>query len=269
MLRHLICAWILLTLVPAVRAVELTLPDAPPAGVFIIDRAGLLNSEDKEAVQSICSGLFTDKNLPVALISFDALADAHGAPTVEGLAPALLDHWSASDSAREWNRGAILLICKTDRKARLQMGATFQHAQDAPCQLIMDRIILTHFKAGDFSGGIRGGIGALAHLLRSGQLPPDAQLAEAQTPVAKPPDSSIGTLLYALAMIALMFVGAIVVLYLIVVFCFIVGSILKRRNWTSTSSSSTDSSSVSDTSNSSTSSSSSSSSDGGGASGSW
>jgi len=265
-------------LVPALRAAESTPLDAPPNGIFILDRAALLTPEDKDAVQSMCSGLFADTNIPAAVISFEALADAHGADTIEGLALAILNHWSASDASREWNHGVILLICKTDRKARIQMGATFQHAEDASCQLIMDHRILPRFKAGDTSGGIRSGIAALALLLRSGQLPPDAQMAEAQTPAAppaKPPEPTIWSALFALAMIALMFAGAIVAVYLIAVFCFIVGPFLKRRNWISTSSSSSsDSSSPSDTSSSSsssssTSSSSSSSSDGGGASGSW
>ena len=72
-------------------------------------------------------------------------------------------------AARAWkpgqvgaNNGAILFIFKNDRKMRIEVGRGLEAVMtDTKTKSILDDIIRPKFKAGDFNGGIQGGVEAM------------------------------------------------------------------------------------------------------------
>ncbi|MFM5924803.1 MAG: TPM domain-containing protein [Novosphingobium sp.] len=86
-------------------------------------------------------------------------------------------HWGLGDKAR--NDGAILIIAPNQRKLRIEVGYGLEGTlTDGLSSLIINRLIVPKFKAGDMVGGIEAGTDALIQQL---QLPPDqAQKIAAQ-----------------------------------------------------------------------------------------
>lgn len=166
-----------LVLVGALCCPAAELPGAPAAGLCV-DAAGLLNDADKQEVERVGAALLAAKGLPLGVVTIGALKD-YGFSSIEKFSSKLLETWEAGDRSRDWPRGAVVVVSKSDRKVRIEMGVTYRHAHDAACDKIMSERIVSRFKAGDFSGGVRGGVGALAQLMEKGTLPVDVQPAEA------------------------------------------------------------------------------------------
>jgi uncharacterized protein len=76
--------------------------------------------------------------------------------TIEDYGVALGRAWGIGQKGS--NTGAILLVAPTERKVRIEVGYGLEgELTDATSSLIISRIIVPHFKQGDFEGGIVGG----------------------------------------------------------------------------------------------------------------
>ncbi|WP_184262329.1 TPM domain-containing protein [Rhodopseudomonas rhenobacensis] len=68
--------------------------------------------------------------------------------------------------------GAILLVAKTDRKLRIEVGYGLEGAlNDVTAKRIIDEIITPKFKAGDFAGGIEDGVDKMLGVIDGEALP--------------------------------------------------------------------------------------------------
>ena len=68
--------------------------------------------------------------------------------------------------------GAILLVAKNDRRLRIEVGYGLEGAiPDLTAKRIIDEMITPHFRDGDFYGGIRAGVEAMAKLIEGEPLP--------------------------------------------------------------------------------------------------
>ena len=68
--------------------------------------------------------------------------------------------------------GAILLVAKDDRALRIEVGYGLEGAlPDVTAKRIVSDIIVPHFKAGDFYGGIDAGVDAMIKVVDGEQLP--------------------------------------------------------------------------------------------------
>lgn len=69
-------------------------------------------------------------------------------------------HWGLGDKER--NDGAILIIAPNDRKLRIEVGYGLEPVlTDGLSSLIINRLIVPRFKAGDMPGGIEAGTDAI------------------------------------------------------------------------------------------------------------
>lgn len=81
-------------------------------------------------------------------------------------------------AARAWhpgqagaNNGAILFIFKNDRKMRIEVGRGLEASMtDTKTKSILDDIIRPKLKAGDFNGGIQGGVEAMIKIASGGAV---------------------------------------------------------------------------------------------------
>lgn len=147
-----------------------TFPEKPPKEHFYVDQADLLNTEDAEAVDQIAGKLLEEEDIPLLVVTIPSLVRYEAVDlTVEQYARKLFDAWGIGSQER--NYGILLLVSVADRKARIELGADWNHQNDQEARYVMDKLIIPKFKAGDFSGGIREGAIALDKMARGLGLP--------------------------------------------------------------------------------------------------
>jgi uncharacterized protein len=68
--------------------------------------------------------------------------------------------------------GAILIVAKNDRRARIEVGYGLEGAiPDAIANRIIDEAVTPHFKQGDFDGGVEAGIDRMISVVNGEPLP--------------------------------------------------------------------------------------------------
>lgn len=142
---------------------------------FIVDRANLISSPDKERIRQIATKVLHDKATPIIVVTIESM-DKYGGTgmRIETFAHLLFDQWAigqAKVGGQLWNTGMLLLVSRDDRKARIELGAGWKHEQDALAQQIMVEQIVPRFRQGDYSGGIVAGVEALDKMARGLELP--------------------------------------------------------------------------------------------------
>ena len=149
------------------RGLTLDLP-RPGGREFVVDRAGLLDDADERAVTEAAGASLDRRQVPIVVVTIEDMA-AHGGSglRIETFATLLFNQWEIGDEeigGTYWNRGILLLVSRDDRKARIELGGGWGRRAEQRTRDIMQRVIVPRFKAGDFSGGIRAGVEALAEL---------------------------------------------------------------------------------------------------------
>ncbi len=177
-------AAVLLSL-PPVRGSR-PLPPAPAAGEFIYDAAHLLRPADREAIQRIQRDAFAFHDTPIVVVTIRSISDYSSGTSIEDLAAMWFNHWGIGKRLRNGqlaNRGILLLVAVYDRQARIELGGDWGFGWDRHAQSIMNETIVAHFKEGDYSGGIRQGVAALAKMAERG---PEADAPSYPSPRTNP-----------------------------------------------------------------------------------
>jgi uncharacterized protein len=142
---------------------------------FVLDKADLITEEHEQQIRGICDKLLTDRATPIVVVTIESMA-AYGAPNmrIETFATVLFNQWGIGYeevNGSEWNTGILFLVSEGDRKARIELGATWGHEHDQVAQRIMDDYIIPKFKGGNFSEGIFLGVQGLDKMARGLALP--------------------------------------------------------------------------------------------------
>lgn len=159
------------------QAKEPGLIDIPRPGdrEFVVDLAEMIRPEDKAKIVEIADKLLKDKATPIVVVTIDSMATHGGSGMrIETFARLLFDQWGighAKIDGQDWNTGILLLVSKSDRKARIELGAGWKRDHDAQASQIMDELIIPKFKTGDYSAGILSGVEGLDKMARGLELP--------------------------------------------------------------------------------------------------
>ncbi len=153
---------------PWVHAVEF--PPKPPKADFFVDRAGLIDQPQRDAINKTAEALLKDERIPLFVVTISSLS-AQGASglSVEQYARQLFDTWGIGTPDR--NYGILLLVSLGDRRARIELGAGFAHRYDSQAEDIMQSLIVPAFRRQDYSTGIADGVRGLDAMARGLQLP--------------------------------------------------------------------------------------------------
>lgn len=149
---------------------------------FVVDIAGLLNPQQTEQVKKTADELLTQTAIPLWVVTIERKSDYSSGLSIEQFARQLYDQWGlgqATINGQQYNRGILLVVARTDREARIELGAGYAGQMDSQTQWIMDNRILPRFKADDYGGGIVAGTNALAEMAR-GELKTSGLLVTAQ-----------------------------------------------------------------------------------------
>jgi len=169
-------------------------PAKPGPREFILDEAKLLKPEAAAEIRNLCDEALTKKKAPIIVVTIPSL-EAYGAKgwPIERYAMNLMGEWGVG--WEEWNYGILLLVSPGDRKARIELGASWARRKDDEAKRVMMERIIPSFKKGDFSRGILDGVKGL-HSLALGNVPSQSQPRTTGAPVPAPgqPSSGIGCL---------------------------------------------------------------------------
>lgn len=206
MARTLTLLFVLVAGAASVAGAQAINLEPPGERDFILDRAGLIRPQDAESIRAICDKLLTEQVIPIIVVTIESMAQYGGqGMNIEKFAYELFNQWGIgyeSVNGVAWNRGVLLLISRDDRKARIELGATWGRGADTYCQQVLDEQIIPNFKDGRFSQGILAGVVALDKLARNEPLPKAAQSKSSGGGFFS---GLMGVLLYPLLIIAALF----------------------------------------------------------------
>ncbi|MFT4562527.1 MAG: hypothetical protein ACI9BW_002273 [Gammaproteobacteria bacterium] len=147
-----------------------TFPDKPQKSDFFVDSAALLNAEARKAINDASSALLKQEQIALFVVTIPSLSSYEATGLgIEKYASELFNEWGIGSQER--NYGMMLLVSAGDRKARIELGAGFEHNYDNQSRDVMRSLIIPAFKRGDYSTGIADGVRGMDAMARGLQLP--------------------------------------------------------------------------------------------------
>lgn len=148
----LLLAVLLVTLL-AIGVLAQAEPAFPELTGRIVDQAGLVTWDDRQAIEADLKALEEKSTDQIAVVTVRSL---EGYP-IEDYAYRLGRKWGIGQAGK--NNGILLVIAPNERKVRIEVGRGLEPLMtDLMSGLIVNNAILPAFRRGDFSGGIRTGV---------------------------------------------------------------------------------------------------------------
>ena len=173
MLRFCFLLWLGLIVQFAVmpaNAADVSFPERPTNGSFLIDEGNMLNEAEEAEINKIAAQLFVEQRIPIIVATIPSLG-LFGAESlsIEAYARRLFDHWGIGSQER--NYGMLVLVSYFDRKARIEFGASYAGRYNREAEDIMQGIIIPAFKEYRYGKGLVGSVVALDSVARGLGVP--------------------------------------------------------------------------------------------------
>lgn len=135
-------------------------PAFPELTGRIVDNAQLLSPADRTALDAELKALEAKSSDQLVVVTLPSLQGY----TIEDYGYQLGRHWGIGTA--KLNNGVLLIVAPNERKVRLEVGRGLEPTlTDALSKIVIDNAILPRFRAGDFSGGIKDGVGDIVRVL--------------------------------------------------------------------------------------------------------
>lgn len=132
------------------------IPDVPATPQLVTDFAGMLSSEEHQALETKLEQFERETSNELAVVIIDTL----GYMEISEFANELGRKWDIGKASKR--NGVLLLISKKDRQLNISPGDRLQGAlPDATCGQIIRNIIVPEFRAGNYFDGINKGTDAI------------------------------------------------------------------------------------------------------------
>jgi uncharacterized protein len=139
-------------------------PDRP-AG-WVSDFADILDDASRDQVSRLIAGVETQTSAEIAVVtvpSLDGLA-------IEDYAIKLAEKWKVGKKGKD--NGVILLVAPAEHKVWIAVGYGLEpRLTDGVCGGIIRAVLTPAFKRGDYAGGIRDGVQAIADVVEGRPAP--------------------------------------------------------------------------------------------------
>jgi uncharacterized protein len=137
-------------------------PFPNPDSGYVSDHAYLLGAEKEEKIERWLWQIESKTGVEIIVITIASIKDYPGTPnqSIEQFATALFDAYEIGNLPR--NDGVLLLVCVSDRKAKIELGAGYGRSRDGDARRIMTQVIVPKFKDADYAAGITAGVKAIA-----------------------------------------------------------------------------------------------------------
>ena len=144
----------------------------PPLTERVTDQATLLTAEQKASLEQKLQAFEARKGSQLAVLIVPTTAPE----TIEQYALRVAEQWKLG--RKKVDDGALLLIAKTDRALRIEVGYGLEGTlNDATSKRIISEIITPRFKQGDFYGGITAGVDQIIRVIDGEPLPEPNRIA--------------------------------------------------------------------------------------------
>ena len=138
----------------------------PPLTGRVTDQTATLSAEQKTALEQTLQAFEARKGSQLAVLIVPTTAPE----TIEQYALRVAEQWKLG--RKKIDDGAILVIAKTDRALRIEVGYGLEGAlNDASSKRIISEIITPPLKQGDFYGGITAGVDRIIRVIDGEPLP--------------------------------------------------------------------------------------------------
>ncbi|WP_456390510.1 TPM domain-containing protein [Profundibacter sp.] len=144
-------------------------------GVYVNDLANVITDEDEAIIRTQLKALFKDHGVEATVLTIDSRKTYGNSASIESFATGLFNKWAIGDAAR--NDGILILIARTDREMRVELGTGYGYEFDFAAGDVIDQNFLPSFRNDKYSQGIRLGtaevIRRIALPLAGGQQMPE------------------------------------------------------------------------------------------------
>ena len=138
----------------------------PPLTGRVTDQTATLTAEQKAALEQTLQAFEARKGSQIAVL----LVSTTAPETIEQYALRVAEQWKLG--RKKVDDGAVLLVAKTDRALRIEVGYGLEGAlNDATSKRIISEIIAPRFGQGDFYGGITAGVDQIIRVIDGEPLP--------------------------------------------------------------------------------------------------
>jgi len=135
-------------------------PTFPELTGRIVDNAQLLSPADRTALDAELKALEDKSSDQLVVVTLPSLQGY----TIEDYGYQLGRHWGIGTA--KLNNGVLLIVAPNQRKVRIEVGRGLEPTlTDALSKIVIDNAILPRFRAGDFTGGIKDGVGDIVRVL--------------------------------------------------------------------------------------------------------
>lgn len=150
----------------------------PALTSHVTDLTGTLTPEQRSTLEARLQALETQKGSQIAVL----LVPTTQPETIEEYSIRVVDQWKLG--RKKVDDGVLLLIAKTDRKLRIEVGYGLEGAlPDAIAKRIIAEDITPHLKQGDFYGGIVAGVTRIDAVVQGEALPAPRQTGNGSTSI--------------------------------------------------------------------------------------
>lgn len=149
---------------------NLAYADFPALQGRVVDAAQILPTSVESEVSAVLANHESETSNQVVVATVPSLDGM----TIEEYSVALARHWQIGQEDR--NNGVVLLVAPEERKVRIEVGYGLEGAlPDVIASNITHRVILPHFRNGDYKSGIREGVASILDAIK-GEYEPQTRV---------------------------------------------------------------------------------------------
>jgi uncharacterized protein len=138
----------------------------PPLTARVVDLTGTLSGGAVNHIETRLADLEAKKGSQIAVLMVPTTQPEE----IEQYGIRVAEKWKLGRKGVD--DGAILLVAKNDRRARIEVGYGLEGAlPDAIAKRIIDETITPHFKLGDYDGGVEAGVEQMISVVNGEPLP--------------------------------------------------------------------------------------------------
>ena len=140
-------------LVAGLAGMTFAAPNYPELTGRITDNAHLLNAGDRAAIEADLTALEAKSTDQIAVVTVPSLEGY----AIEDYGIGLARKWQIGQKGKD--NGILLIVAPNEKKVRIEVGRRLEPVMtDTMSKIIIQNAILSKFRRGDFSGGIRDGV---------------------------------------------------------------------------------------------------------------
>ena len=144
----------------------------PPLTGRVTDQTATLSAEQKASLEQTLTAFEARKGSQLAVLMVPTTAPE----TIEQYALRVAEQWKLG--RKKVDDGAVLVIAKTDRALRIEVGYGLEGAlNDATSKRIISEVITPSLKQGDFYGGITAGVNQIIRVIDGEPLPAPSRMS--------------------------------------------------------------------------------------------